>query len=53
YTVLMAASEMGHAKIVELLLKKGADKTLKDEDGSLATDYAKAEEHKKVEALLR
>ena len=56
YTPLMYAAQEDNekeVKISEFLIKKGANVNAKDEEGYTAADYANAEEHKKVEALLR
>jgi ankyrin repeat protein len=37
-SALMTAAELGHAGIVELLLRRGADRSLKDKDGKSAAD---------------
>ena len=37
-TALMIAAELGHAAAVDLLLARGADKTLKDKQGKTAAD---------------
>jgi ankyrin repeat protein len=37
-SALMTAAELGHSGIVELLLRRGADRTLKDRDGKSAAD---------------
>jgi ankyrin repeat protein len=39
-TVLMSSSFHGHSKIVEYLLKKGADMNMVDSQGSTALGYA-------------
>ena len=40
-TALMHAARMGHLNVVEALLKHGADKTLKQEDGEAAYELCK------------
>jgi len=40
YTDLMVASMNGHADVVKLLLEKGANPDLKDNEGKTAMDYA-------------
>ena len=47
-TALIYASVKGHEKIVELLLKHGADKTIKDKLNKIAYYYAKIQEIKDV-----
>ena len=40
-TALIIAAELGYAPTVDLLLKRGADRTLKDREGKTALDLAK------------
>jgi ankyrin repeat protein len=40
YTDLMVASMNGYAEIVKLLLEKGGNPSLKDNEGKTALDYA-------------
>jgi ankyrin repeat protein len=42
-TALMIASEAGHLAIVELLIARGADRTLRDKSGKNAADFAASE----------
>jgi hypothetical protein len=51
-TVLMEASIPGHVEIVELLLKAGADVTLKDKEGWTALRYATAHQQHDVAKIL-
>jgi ankyrin repeat protein len=37
----MIAAELGYSPTVDLLLKRGADRTLKDREGKTALDLAK------------
>src|SRR5690606_27955072 len=48
YTALMWASSRGHAPVVELLLKAGADTTLKNFLGKTAPDIALREGKKDI-----
>lgn len=43
-TPLMTAAEIGHAEIVDLLLRRGAKPDLKDRDGKIAADLAMSQE---------
>jgi uncharacterized protein len=36
----MIAAELGHGSIVDLLLRRGADRTLTDKDGKTARDLS-------------
>ena len=51
-TPLMHASQQGNAKIVEALLDAGANKTLKDINGSTAHEIARAFKKDDIVALL-
>ena len=44
----MCASQYGHKEIVQLLLNRGANIDLKNEDGQTALDYAKTDEIKEM-----
>ncbi len=52
HTPLMAASYMGNKNIVKLLLAKGADKSLRDNNGWSALQYAQYAGHKNIVELL-
>ena len=41
-TPLMLATYSNHEKVVQILLQKGSDKSIKDNSGSTALDYAKS-----------
>ncbi len=53
FTALMFAAAEGQKEVVSTLLKHGADKTLLDEDGESAYDFALANGHAEVAALLK
>lgn len=53
FTALMFAAAEGQKAVVATLLKHGADKTLLDEDGESAYDFALANGHHEVAALLK
>lgn len=50
---LAAAAYMGHAAVVQTLLKSGARPELKCEDKQTAEDHAKREGHQKIVDILR
>jgi ankyrin repeat protein len=57
-TPLMVAAGSGSVEVVELLLDRGADRTLKDDAGKTALDYLSSAEAKgvsadRIEALRR
>jgi uncharacterized protein len=52
FTALMFAAAEGQAEVVQTLLAHGADKTLVDIDGESAYDFAMANGHQAVVALL-
>jgi uncharacterized protein len=52
-TVLMIAAGQGNQEAVELLLKLGARKDLKDISGKTATDYALERGRTNIARLLR
>jgi len=52
YTALHLATDRGNIATVELLLKHGADKTLKDTDGYTATELATIAQRPDIVALL-
>ena len=53
FTAIMFAAAEGQKEVVVTLLKHGADKTLLDEDGESAYDFAVANGHPEVAALLK
>jgi len=53
FTALMFAAAEGQKEVVSTLLKHGADKSLLDEDGESAYDFAVANGHAAVAALLK
>ncbi|KAJ6604558.1 ankyrin repeat-containing domain protein [Mycena vulgaris] len=52
YTPLHLAADRGHFPVVEFLLEKGADRTIKDEDGLSAAELARAAGHERIVQLL-
>lgn len=52
FTPLMTAAAEGQLKVVQLLLKHGADPSLKDKDGDTAASFAKQKGHPDVVELL-
>jgi ankyrin repeat protein len=52
FTALMFAAAEGQLDNVRVLLRFGADKTLKDVDGETAADFARQNEHAEVVQLL-
>ena len=48
-----AIADFGDARMVELLLKAGARKDVRDADGLTAADYARQFQHDKLSGLLR
>jgi uncharacterized protein len=53
FTALMFAAAEGQKEVVTTLLKHGADKSMVDEDGESAYDFAVANGHPEVAALLK
>jgi ankyrin repeat protein len=51
-TALMWAAGSGQKDAVEMLLRRGANKALKDDRGKTAADIARELGHKEVVALL-
>ncbi|MBN9543496.1 MAG: ankyrin repeat domain-containing protein [Alphaproteobacteria bacterium] len=51
-TPLISACELGHEKIVGILLKKGADKTMQDINGNTALHYAAENNDYNIAVLL-
>ena len=51
-TALMYASMFGRMNIVKLLIKEGADKSIKDNKGKTALDHAIDNKYTKIEELL-
>lgn len=51
-TALMAAAFYGHGEVVELLLKYGADKSVRDGGGNTALDMARRRGHAALMTLL-
>ena len=47
-TPLISASMRGHAKVVAELVRRGADRSLSDEEGKTALDYARENSHEEV-----
>ena len=53
-TALLAASEEGHIKVCELLIKHGADVNHEDEDGMSPVEIAKQNENTELcEKLIK
>lgn len=53
WTVLMSAGQHGDLELAELLLERGADPTLRAEDGRTAIDLAEAHGHRALADRLR
>ena len=51
-TPLHIACETGHIQITELLLRKGADPSVRNANGATALDLARARGHDDVAALV-
>lgn len=52
-TPLMNAAVFGNADMAKMLLKKGADKNMKDQNGFTAKDYAVKNNHSALAELLK
>ncbi|KDN51501.1 hypothetical protein RSAG8_00046, partial [Rhizoctonia solani AG-8 WAC10335] len=53
YTPLHLATDRGHLEAVRLLLDKGADALLKDQDGDTSLEIATAAKHQAIAELLQ
>jgi len=53
FTAIMFAAAEGQKEVVSTLLKHGADKTMLDEDGESAYDFAIANGHGEIAAMLK
>jgi ankyrin repeat protein len=53
WTALMHAAASGHAAVVELLLRRGADRTLSAKNGDKASGIARRNGHEKLADALR
>jgi ankyrin repeat protein len=53
FTALMTAAAEGQLDVVRLLLSRGADPSVKDEDGDTAMSFALEKGHPEVAELLR
>ncbi|MDF1572773.1 MAG: ankyrin repeat domain-containing protein [Bacteroidales bacterium] len=53
FTAIMFAAAEGQKEVVSTLLKYGADKTMQDEDGESAYDFAIANGHSEIAAMLK
>ncbi|KAG8715687.1 Nuclear import receptor [Ceratobasidium sp. 423] len=53
YTPLHLATDRGHLEVVRLLLDKGADVSLKDQDGDTSLEIATAAKHQAIAELLQ
>ena len=52
FTSLMTAAALGQTEVVQLLLRRGADKNLSDADGDTALSHAKNAGHQEIVKLL-
>tara|TARA_R110002049_G_scaffold46487_1_gene135149 strand:- start:99960 stop:100619 length:660 start_codon:yes stop_codon:yes gene_type:complete len=52
FTALMTAAALGEKEVVELLLKRGANKDLVDVDGESAKDFAASRGHTEIVQML-
>ncbi|QIK37569.1 ankyrin repeat domain-containing protein [Caldichromatium japonicum] len=53
WTAMIWAAKQGHTSTVKILLQYGADPRIRDLEGKSAADWAQAESHPEVLALLR
>lgn len=53
WTAIVAAAAGGHASTVELLLRHGADPTIKTKNGQTALDLARTQGHVRVVQVLQ
>ncbi|KAG8741606.1 hypothetical protein FRC12_015613 [Ceratobasidium sp. 428] len=53
YTPLHLAADRGHLNVVRLLLSRGADTSLKDQDGDTALEIATVAKHDPIVQILR
>ncbi|PCH33866.1 ankyrin [Wolfiporia cocos MD-104 SS10] len=53
YTPLHLACDRGHTKVVELLLSRGADPSIKDPDGLTALELAEISGHDTIMSILK
>ncbi|KAI5475650.1 hypothetical protein MNV49_001067 [Pseudohyphozyma bogoriensis] len=53
YTPLHLAADRGHLKVVEVLVKAGADTSIKEEEGMTALELAEEAGHVEIATLLR
>ncbi|KAF8610656.1 ankyrin [Ceratobasidium sp. AG-I] len=53
YTPLHLAADRGHLDVIRLLLSRGADTTLKDQDGDTGLEIAAVAKHEAIVQMLR